>query len=109
MNNATLTTEQSNAIASEIIAQLGGANRLSAMIGARSFISDGASLRMKFAAKALQGINYLVIELTSLDLYDVSFQKVRGMNVNEITSISGVYATDLKRIIESKTGLRLSL
>ncbi len=44
-------------IASIILAQLGGAHRLTAMIGARDFVDCGDALTFRFSARALYGIN----------------------------------------------------
>lgn len=94
-----------------IAQQLGGTNRLSAMIGAYNFVGSEKEnfLAFKFKAKSPAGINYIKIKLTSMDLYDIEFGKIRSVEYKVVDEIKGVYAEDLKEIIEDKTKLRLSL
>lgn len=95
-----------------ILSQLGGSNKLAAMIGANNFISHsttklgGLSFRIKCqGAKA----NYVKIILNGNDLYDVEMGKIRGLNYKVTYSQEDIFAEDLKEIIERETGLYLSL
>ena len=67
--------EGSNAIATEILRQIGGQNRVGAMIGVKQFVAVKNGLRMKFKARAKKGINTITIILNGMDTYDVEFGK----------------------------------
>jgi hypothetical protein len=102
---------QGNTVATTILAQLGGAGRLSAMIGAYNFMSDGPALIFKFRAQASKGIKAIKVTLDPSDTYTVRFWRIgnRGLNVQQVAEHSDVYADNLKTVIEYETGLRLSL
>lgn len=99
-----------------ILSQLGGSRRLNIMIGAKDFFSDdnGATLIFRFAM--CKTANRMRITLNGSDLYDVKFEKVGRLNMKTFNvpvtvagEFSDVYAEDLKGLIESQTGLYLSL
>jgi len=99
-----------------ILSQLGGAGRLTAMIGAKNILSDndGQTLLFKFAGS--KKANHVCITLTPADLYDVEFKKIGRMNtrnyeapVTDVASFAGVDATQLREIFESTTGVYLSI
>jgi hypothetical protein len=101
-------------VAQTILQQIGGAGRLSAMIGARNFVAAPDALSFTFAARGRDGIRGVRVILTPADLYDVEFIRVGrptatyiGRHVLE--TVEGVYAEDLRRVIEDRTGLALSL
>jgi hypothetical protein len=122
-------SEYTQQVASTILSQLGGASRLSAMIGANSFASGdfaregesptpGLSFRIK--ARALKGIKAVVIKLNGHDLYDVEFGKIittkdpdTGFMINceykVVDEHNDIDAENLKEVIERSTGLYLSL
>ena len=96
------------------LAQLGGASRLSVMIGARHFSSDGRELSFRFTAKASNGANWAAVTLDEDDTYSLRFARVSyprggGEKVVERGTFAGVYVEQLRRAFESATGLRLSL
>ena len=94
-------------VAEEIIRQLGGMGRLSAMMGAYNFaaIGDkGVSFRIK-NRKA----NYIKIMLNSMDLYDLEVGRIRGFDYKIVADQRNIMAEDLKKIIERVTGMYLSL
>lgn len=82
-----------------------GAGRAMVMIGGAAFY-DGDDLVVKFKAHALDAIKSFRIALTPADLYDVTFY---GRTGAVKASETGVYADQLRRIIETTTGLYLSL
>lgn len=98
----------SNDVATTILAQLGG-RRACAMIGAKSLVSDGPALIVKFKARAKEGINAFKVTLDPCDTYTVEFWAQRGLNVRKVASCSDVYADSLRTVIEAETGLYLSL
>ena len=100
-------------VANTILRQLGGAGRLTAMIGAHSFVGDTAapSLTFKFRAKAKNKANCLQVILDPDDTYTARWFKIaRGaFDWKKIGEDSGLYAEDLIPYVEDKTGLRLGL
>ena len=99
-------------VANTILAQLGGGGRLTAMIGAKDFLGDANSLKFRFAAPAKNGANLVRVQLDASDTYTVEFYKIGrapAFECSKINSISFVYDDQLVPVIESETGLRLSL
>lgn len=96
-------------VANTILSQLGGSNRLSAMIGAYNFIGGEDSLSFRFKAKAKDRISGIRIILNALDLYDLEFFVIRGTNVKKLVTIADVDAFALRSVIRSTTGLYLNL
>ncbi len=91
--------------------QLGGINRLTAMIGAKNFTRSDADNYIEFSIGrgATNKANRIRITLTPMDLYKVTFYKIRGINVDIVGEVDGVYDDQLKPVIESETGMYLSL
>lgn len=100
-------------IASEILRQLGGANRLRAMIGANTFLhgedNGNAWLSFKFPKPGHKSVNYCKVTLNGLDLYDVELGYIRMPDYKVVDSTSDLYNDMLKGYIEKATGLYLSL
>ena len=103
-------------VANAILAQLGGAGRLKAMIGAHCFVGSDQDrdVEIWFKARASNGANRVRVQLHPNDTYNVEFVRVRrgrdGLPVRSIVHTSYlVYAEDLRPIFEAETGLRLSL
>lgn len=88
-----------------------GTGRLSAMIGAKNFARDekNYTIGFKFSAKAKNKANYCRIKLNALDLYDVEFINIRGLNIRTVSTHNDLYADMLKSTFEAETGLYLSL
>jgi len=86
----------------EIVRQLGGFNRLRAMVGASvSALENGIQMNFKGSKKA----NIVQIEYDGgRDAYNVKFFK----GFKEVDDMRGVYAEDLIPIFEEMTGLYLS-
>jgi pyruvate carboxylase len=99
-----MTTNQ--VVAATILQQLGGANKLVAMIGAHSFIAGERSLSFQIKARATGGIKGVRIVLTDADLYSVTFVTRGGRMAS---AADDVYADQLRAVIEQRTGLYLSL
>ena len=102
------TTIQAN-IADTIAQQLGGTGRLAIMIGAKYFVALENGLRFRIGRGAKHGINLITITLTTADVYDVDFGTVRGVNYTVKDKAVGVYAEQLREVIEFGTGLYLTL
>ncbi len=88
-----------------------GISRLSAMIGAKNFARSEKdyTIGFRFAAKAKNKANYCRIKLNAMDLYDVEFINIRGVNAKTVSTHGGLYADMLKNTFETETGLYLSL
>ena len=92
-------------IARTIQTQLGGAL---VMMGAHTLIDHGDALSFKF--RGSRKANYLKITLAGDDTYTMDFLKVgRNFSIKEVASLSGVYASNVKSVIETTTGLYTSL
>lgn len=97
--------------AREILRQLGG-GRFRVMTGAKNFGAspEGLSFRLPGGAGyCREGINAVRVKLTSLDLYDVQYMRVRGSKVVTVTESTGLYADMLQGDFERVTGLRTRL
>lgn len=105
-------------VANQILEQLGG-NKFIAMTGSRNFIDCGNALSMHLTTNKAKA-KYLKIELTSMDLYSVTFSRNKKVlnkeyaaagvkiydDVHEIVkTFDNVYAEDLQMIFTSVTGL----
>ena len=92
-------------VASTILQQLGGANRLHAMTGAYNFMNLGNGLSFKIKN---QRANYIKITLNSMDLYDVEVGRIRGFTYKVVAEGQGLYSDQLKPFIEKATGMYLT-
>lgn len=95
-------------IAQNIIRQMGGHARLSAMTGAKNFVAhkDGVGFRI---GRNANGINYVNITLNAQDLYDVEYGYIRGATYTVKARSVGIYNDMLKGDFERETGMYLSL
>ena len=94
-------------IAQTILQQLGG-NKFIAMTGAKNLGFTNKGLQMKIGRNA-KGVTHVIIELTSMDLYDIEFVKVRAMKRTTIKKLKGIYADQLGKIFKKYTGLNIRL
>lgn len=100
-------------VATEILNQLGG-NRFIAMTGAKNFAyfdEDGeCGLSFRLPSKfAMNGINLVKIKLTFSDTYQVTFARVRGAMVKEVSTFDNVYCDQLECLFNEQTGLATRL
>ncbi len=102
-NRSTL----SEGVAKEILTQLGG-NKFIAMTGAKNLVDGGKFLGFKLP-RAKDGINYVKITLTSMDLYDIEFGRIRANDYKVIKKVSGIYNDQLQNIFTKVTGLHTRL
>ena len=100
MNNAAQSIPQT------ILEQLG--NGTLAMLGAQNILSDATGVRLQIRGSRKANRIHIDLDLAS-DTYTVTFHKVRGLDVREVASLSGVYADCLHAVIESNTDLRTRL
>jgi hypothetical protein len=100
------TTKKMKA-ADEILNQLGG-NKFIAMTGATCYSdNNGNTLVAKFKGSKIANIVYVTIN--SMDTYDVKICKYRGMNVNTVKEVEGVYCDQLRHVFEQVTKLYTKL
>jgi hypothetical protein len=102
-------------VAETILNQLGG-NRFKVMTGAKDFIDDGNALEFSFPtckAGTCKGVSRCRIELMPVDLYKVTFYKVRNFVETSIVtpfeSRDYIYFNQLEDIFTECTGLYTSL
>lgn len=108
-------TALEEAAADTTLKQLGGRNRLKAMIGAKDIFSDdgGKSLVFKFPNRLKSKPNYVKITLTGRDDYDIEFGRItkkKGIpEYKKLKTLNGVYADQLVSVFKDQTGLDLRL
>lgn len=98
-----------NQTLNQLANSINGAHRLIAMIGAKNLAKDENSVSFKFMRGAANKANYCKITLNSMDLYDVEFGKIHGMNYKIINQVSGLYDDQLFSHFQDETKLNLSL
>jgi hypothetical protein len=95
-------------IAQTIIDQLGRGALY--MLGAKNLVDlgDGLQFRIRGSRKA----NMIKIQLDGADLYNVMIIKIGrapSYKVTEVAHVSGLFADQLRAVIEKNTGLYMSL
>lgn len=92
--------------AEEVLQQLGG-NRFIAMTGAKNFVKNDPKkqITFKLGRGAKNGINYIRITLTSMDLYNMEFIKARGTDIKVVVEKDGIYNDQLQDVFTQVTGL----
>jgi hypothetical protein len=97
-------------IAQTILDQMGGANRLYTMIGARHMVALDGIGGLQFSFSGCRSANKLVIRLNGLDLYDMTFWNVkRNGECIQVSESCNVYADQLQDIFIADTGLDLRI
>lgn len=91
----------------KIIELLGGIYKLNAMLGVKNlvFISFGLQFQIKVRGKA----NFIRICVNDNDLYDIEFGNIKGTAYLQKSKFENIFFDDLRKLIESETGLYLSL
>lgn len=92
----------------QIIAQQIGHKALF-MIGASKCLAGGKDYLMMKLGRNQKGWNKLKITLNGLDLYDMTFYRIRKLKVADEITVNNIYFDQLCDVIESHTGLRTSL
>jgi hypothetical protein len=116
MNSESIYTpevrEHAKVVADTIIDQLGGA-KFVMMTGAKNFVYDPARPGRLTFRLPMSKWNYVVIQLTPMDLYEVEFSKITTRNckmtVTPGPKHEGVYFDQLRSVFEGTTGLRTRL
>lgn len=95
----------------EIILQQLGGRKFIAMTGA-TVMRDGDN-KLIAKIKGSKKYNHIEISHNSLDLYDIRFVKIGGVKtmyaIKKDETFNNIYAEDMVNLIESETGLYLSL
>lgn len=102
-NGADLT------VANTILAQLGGAGRLTAMLGANTFSGSEKALTFRITTQNKHKIKLIKVQLEPSDTYRVELWSVKGHVPTLVKSMDHIYGDGLVRAIEQETGLYLSL
>lgn len=91
-------------VSQTILAQLGG-NKFIAMTAASKFVgeSDSLSFRIPTAKSKINAIR-IKLDLAS-DTYTVSFHRILGTKITDISSHAGVYVDMLQSLFTQETGL----
>jgi len=93
-------------IAQTIASQLGRKALL--MIGAKNLMAGQDYLQLKLGRNA-GGWSALKIALNGLDLYDLTFYRIRKLKVTSEKTIDNIHCDQLHDIIEDETGMRTDL
>lgn len=95
-------------IAKTIIEQMGGAGKIRAMVGVKTFMvsEDGVSFQFKGSRK----MNCVRITLDPSDTYTMTLYKLmpKKMELKKIGEFDGLFWDQLKPVFERETGLYLS-
>jgi hypothetical protein len=91
----------------QIIAQQLGHKALF-MIGAKNLVAGKDYLQMRLGRNS-GGWTALKIALNGLDLYDLTFYKIRKLKVTKEKTIDNIYCDQLRDIIETETGMVTNL
>ena len=97
-------------VADTLIAQLGGAGQLRAMLGTTLMAVDENSVTFNF--RMVKKANRCKVTYNpGLDLYSMDFYllNARKASCKLVQSYSMIYADQLKAVFEGYTGLRMSL
>lgn len=95
-------------IANTIRTQL-GANKFTAMTGAKNMVATGNGLQFQVPGGMGRKAFTTLIELSGHDLYNVSIWKGSVLNMKKVEEKTGVSAENLRSVFEQMTGLRTSL
>jgi len=99
--------------ANETLKQLGGSNRLKAMINAKYFTHSDNGATLTFQFSGTKKATHLKITINERDLYDVTFIKVGrkagSLYCTDVAKFESIAVENLKSTIEEFTSLRLSL
>ncbi len=90
-------------VGEKIFRQLGG-GKFVAMTGAKSFLMNNNALQFKIG-KNKGGYKGVVIELTDLDLYKVTFWKTNNKYDLKSDVFEMIYADQLQELFTEHTGL----
>lgn len=101
MNNVA---ESELCVAETIRAQLGGAL---AMLGAHQVY--GGTHHLAFKIQSSRKVSMIEVRLESDDTYTVTCWKRKAYDVKQVAQDTGVYVDGLKRVLEQRTGLYVSL
>lgn len=99
-------------VAQVILHQLcGGPGRLQVMTGAKSIagMSNGVQFKINGRCPGKGTVTHVRIILTSADLYDVEYLRIRAGKVTEVAKSEGIFADMLKDDFEHNTQMYLSL
>lgn len=95
-------------VAKTILEQLGG-RQFILMTGAKDFVWSEDTLMFRLPGPTMNGINKVVVRLTPMDVYHVTFGKVRGADWEVVAEHEGVYCDMLVELFERETGLYTTL
>ena len=121
--SASLYTRLAGKTASDvgqtILRQMGGARRLSMMVGAKDFVVYKAkadseygegmgAAAFKFPRPGRGKPNYVKIVLNGRDYYDVTFGSIHGYKFKPMKEYTDISASGLQSLFERETGLYLT-
>ena len=106
-DNVKLNEKMNNIQANLLLKQLGG-NKFKAMTGAKDFGIGSDGLQFKIGRNS-KSISHIVIRLTSMDVYEMKFLRVRAGKITVVKKVNNVYADKLGVIFKKYTGMNVRL
>tara|TARA_R110000824_G_scaffold34314_3_gene109134 strand:+ start:604 stop:948 length:345 start_codon:yes stop_codon:yes gene_type:complete len=107
LKESKLTEGMSSSQAKTLLQQLGG-NKFKAMTGAKDFGIGSDGLHFKIGRNS-KSISHIVIRLTSMDLYEMKFLRVRAGKITVVKKVNNVYNDMLGKIFTKYTGMHVRL
>ena len=107
IKESKLTEGMSSSQAKTLLQQLGG-NKFKAMVGAKDFGIGSDGLHFKIGRNS-KSISHIVIRLTSMDLYEMKFLRVRAGKITVVKKVNNVYNDMLGKIFTKYTGMHVRL
>jgi len=92
-----------------ILDQMGGYRRLSMMLGIQQVMNLRNGVGFKWPNKQRSKGNYVEIELTGADLYDMTFYNLSMRGKKRVKEYRGLYADMLVSMFEKQTGWYLRM
>ena len=94
-------------VANIILQQIG--QRALDMMGARDLMDGGDSVIFRIGKNAKKISKIAIVYDKGWDHYDITFFTGRGVTLESVKELVGVYADSFHQVIEMNTGLALSL
>lgn len=103
------TKNEANLILNQLTASQNGTRKLYAMVGSRQFAFDSSKApNVNFRFQGSEACNHVNIQLNGADLYNMTFNKIQGFDIQQVKHFENVYCDSLLEIFESETGLYLN-
>lgn len=105
------TDSELHDIATNILNQMGGYPAIQIMAGGKAFPAPDRApgVSVKFKIRGRNNVNLVSVILTPMDVYSVRFFASSSKSVKVVSTFENVYGDELQALVESETGLVLSV